>query len=177
MPMNTFETVPQQINNWLIIRLPMTISTDLPSRGMVMAEVTINETITLAPLEPDGMGSHWFRVNEDLFEGVIFHQDSPVSVTIMPTNDWTDPEIPDDLNHSLTAYDVRTRWDSLTSKARWAWVRWIRFTNNPKTREKRIVTLCSMLESGKRRPCCFDHSRCTVTQVSKSGQLDLPPVE
>jgi hypothetical protein len=28
-----------------------------------------------------------------------------------------------------------------------------------------------MLRAGKKRPCCFDHSRCTETHVAKGGVL------
>ncbi|WP_459848911.1 YdeI/OmpD-associated family protein [Fusibacter bizertensis] len=63
------------------------------------------------------------------------------------------------------------QWDGLTVKARWEWVRWIQFTKNPDTRSRRIEVTFSKLKAGKKRPCCFDLTRCTVTEVSNNGIL------
>ena len=63
------------------------------------------------------------------------------------------------------------QWNSLTTKARWEWLRWIRSTKNLDTRQKRINVACDKLQKGDKRPCCFDASRCTIPEVSKSGVL------
>ena len=55
-----FKTQVLQYENWTILKLPLNISKELPSRGMVMIEGTINNVDFTSPLEPDGLGSHWF---------------------------------------------------------------------------------------------------------------------
>jgi hypothetical protein len=55
--------------------------------------------------------------------------------------------------------------------ARWEWVRWVNATGNADTRERRIAVSMSKLESGKRRPCCFNLASCTDPGVSRSGKL------
>jgi len=54
------------IGSWTLLRLPKSASAQLPSRGMTMVEGTINGSRFQAPLEPDGKGSHWFRVDESM---------------------------------------------------------------------------------------------------------------
>jgi hypothetical protein len=59
-----FEVTLLQIGSWTLLRLPASASVQLPSRGMTMVQGTINGARFHAPLEPDGKGSHWFRVDE-----------------------------------------------------------------------------------------------------------------
>lgn len=169
-----FKTKLLQNRDWIILRLPMNMSESLPSRGMVMIEGTLNNIEFQAPLEPDGMGSHWFRISEALVEAAGIKVGDTVSLSFAPLRQWSEPELPKDLNHSLKSLNVENQWHAITTKARWEWIRWIRSTPNPQTRQKRIDTSCSMLASGKKRPCCFDHSRCTEPYVSKGGILDDP---
>jgi hypothetical protein len=171
MALIQFHTELLQIKSWKIIRLPKNISNELPSRGMSMIDATINEVDFKIPLEPDGMGSHWFKVSEALYEEIGLKVGDILLISIKPTKEWDEPKIPEDLNNSLVLFKVQTEWNSITTKARWEWIRWIRSTSNPDTRQKRIQTACSMLECGKKKPCCFDHSRCTEPYISKNGIL------
>ncbi|HEY5184626.1 MAG TPA: YdeI/OmpD-associated family protein [Actinomycetes bacterium] len=66
---------------------------------------------------------------------------------------------------------IRDMWRDITPMARWEWVRWVNATANPVTRERRVEVTISKMESGKRRPCCFDLSACTDPAVSKNGKL------
>lgn len=91
--------------------------------------------------------------------------------TIEVTKDWPEPDIPQDIATALDIHELMAVWQSVTVKARWEWIRFIRSTKNPKTRLSRIATACDMLSQGKKRPCCFDHSRCTITDISKNGIL------
>lgn len=166
-----FETKIYEINSWRILRLPNQSSEELTSRGMVLVKGIINNIDFEAALEPDGMGSHWFRVSDSLSNTAQVEVGDMVSVMMEPLNSWFEPEIPSDLKNALDANKLLNTWSKITVKSRWEWIRWIRFTNNPATRQKRIEVACSMLESGKKRPCCFDHSRCTETHVSKNGKL------
>lgn len=166
-----FETVLSKIESRIVVRIPLGISEKLPSRGMVMIQGTLNEIIFTAPLEPDGKGSHWFEVSQILCEKAGVNTGETVHLNIEPMNDWTEPEIPDDIMGAILNAGLIIQWNAITTKARWEWLRWIRSTNNPKTRQKRIDVACSKLEKGDKRPCCFDGTRCTLPDVSKSGVL------
>lgn len=171
-----FETRLLEINEWRIIHVPNDKSLNLPTRGMTLVNGTINHTINhttfQVELEPDGNGSHWFRLSDDLIQSTHLSVGDLVSVCIEPLQTWFEPLMPQDFDEALKMANLSEVWQSLTVKARWEWVRWIRFTGNPKTRQNRIEVTCSKLEAGKKRPCCFDLTRCTETAVSKSGVLN-----
>ncbi|MDW7672793.1 MAG: YdeI/OmpD-associated family protein [Bacillota bacterium] len=166
-----FETSLYDINTWQILRFPMNASKELPSRGMVMVSGTMNGIPFEAPLEPDGMGSHWFRVSDALSNAAQADVGDRVFLEVSPMKDWFEPDVPLDVEEALTAAGALHQWNRVTVRARWEWLRWIRFTSNAATRQKRIEATCSMLQSGKKRPCCFDLSRCTETSISKNGVL------
>jgi len=168
-----FETKIMEINNRRIILFPKEASLSLPTRGMTMVQGTLNEVPFESDLEPDGNGSHWFNVSDVLAEMAGVDVGDIVSVCSQPLQEWYEPDLPSDLMDALKSNALWDVWQSLTVKARWEWVRWIRFTNNPDTRQKRIFVTCSKLNAGSRRPCCFDLSRCTDMEVGKSGVLDL----
>ena len=166
-----FENIIVEINNHQIIKLPKEISDHFPSRGMVMIEGTLNQVVFQAALEPDGLGSHWFEVDEKLIGDAALSTGNLVKLEISVLDNWYEPVVPKDLEVALKASKLFDLWDGLTVKARWEWVRWIQFTKNPDTRKRRIEVTCSKLEAGKKRPCCFDLTRCTVTEVSNNGVL------
>lgn len=66
-----FEAKLFEIDSWTILLLPKSASAKLPSRGMTMVEGIINGFPFKAVLEPDGRGSHWFRVDETLQKKLI----------------------------------------------------------------------------------------------------------
>lgn len=136
-----------------------------------MAKATINDLPITAPLEPDGKGSHWFIVNENLLKKAMISEGSTISLRIEPLEQWPEPEIPKDIMEAVTASGLADRWHSITVKARWDWLRWIRATKNPATRQKRIEVALSKLQAGDNNPCCFDRSSCTIPEVSRSGVL------
>jgi len=161
-----------KIDSWTIIRLPKNASKNLPSRGMAMINGTINAYSFQAPLEPDGMGSHWFKVENDVLKGSKSTIGGRVTLQIEPSKEWPEPEVPQDLKKTLDAApQANSTWKDITPFARWEWIRWIRSTKNPETRQRRIEVARSKLDSGKRRPCCFNSSECTVPDVSHKGIL------
>ncbi len=166
MPTINFTAPLTSIGTWTIIHLPKPASAKLPSRGMVMAEGTLNGKPFRAPLEPDGKGSHWFKVMDGMKAG-----DEAV-LEIEPMEEWPNPTVPADVKKMLSTYKyAQEMWDKITPKARWDWIRWIRATNNPDTRAKRIIVAASKMKSGMRNPCCFNRSACTEPAVSKGGVL------
>ena len=170
-----FETSPVKIGDWTILRLPENESAKLPSRGMTLVEGTINGFHSKIVLEPDGMGSHWFKIESDLRKAAGIKTGDKVKMAVEPSKDWPEPDVPADLKKALVAdpqaYDL---WTDITPMARWDWLRWIRSTNNQETRKRRIEVALSKLKADKRRPCCFNRNLCTEPEVSKNGILIEP---
>lgn len=166
-----FESKLITIASHYLIRLPIEASKKLPSRGMVMVLGSINKVNFQAPLEPDGNFSHWFEVGTSLMEKTKLQVGQTASLSIETMDHWTQPDMPKDIIDQLLNEGLMEEWQSITTKAKWSWLRWIRASKNPKTRQKRIEVACSKLQKGDRRPCCFDQTRCTVIEVSKSGIL------
>jgi hypothetical protein len=170
-----FETVLLKIGDWIILRLPESASAQLPSRGMALVEGTINGVHTKIVLEPDGKGGHWFRVDSGLREAAGIDAGDTVTIAVEPSKAWPEPEVPADLNEALASDpQANALWVQITPMARWDWLRWIRATNNPETRSRRIEVALSKLTAGERRPCCFNRNQCTEPQVSKNGVLIEP---
>ena len=166
-----FEAKLSKIENHTIVKIPISSSQQLPSRGMVMIQGTINNKSFKAPLEPDGIGSHWLELTDILMADTGLNIGQTAVFEIEPTDEWTEPIIPDDIMDAIMREGNIDHWNSLTTKARWEWLRWIRSTKNSQTRQKRINVACDKLQKGDKRPCCFDASRCTIPEVSKSGVL------
>jgi hypothetical protein len=142
-----------------------------------MVEGIINGFPFKAPLEPDGKGSHWLRIDETMCEAAGADAGDAVMLEIEPAKEWTEPQIPEDLKSALEAdSEAHARWMDCTTMARWDWIRWISATAQQETRRRRIVVAFSKLKSGERRPCCFNRSLCTEPYVSKNGVL-LDPAE
>lgn len=170
-----FETTPLKIGDWTILRLPESASAKLPSRGMALVKGTINGFHSKIVLEPDGMGSHWFRVTSGLCEAAGIDPGDTVTMAVEPSKAWPEPEVPADLNKALASdLQANALWMKITTMARWDWLRWIRATANQETRSRRIEVALSKLKAGERRPCCFNRNLCTEPEVSKNGVLIEP---
>jgi hypothetical protein len=156
----------ETIGSGILLALPQDVSAKLPSRGMTLVEGTINGAPFQAVLEPDGQGSHWFKVSEALRAAANADVGDTVTLAIAPTKDWPEPNVPTDLAHALAAApSARALWHEITPMARWDWIRWVGATKNPQTRQRRIAVAMDKLTSGKRRPCCFDRNQCTLTDA------------
>ncbi len=175
MPTIHFSAKLLTIDSWTILQLPKSTSAKLPSRGLVMAKGTLNGFPFQTPLEPDGKGSHWFRIEENLSKVAGARANDTVTLTVEPTKEWPEPKIPTDLKNALAgAPQANTLWNEITPMARWDWIRWIRSTKQTETRKRRIEVALSKLKSGIRRPCCFNRSQCTEPTVSNNGILLEP---
>src|SRR5512142_2408214 len=98
MPIIRFETTPLKIGDWTILRLPESASAKLASRGMTLVEGTINGFHSKIVLEPDGMGSHWFRVDSALRAAAGIEAGGAVVMAVEPSKEWPEPEVPADLS-------------------------------------------------------------------------------
>ncbi len=167
-----FKTKLYKIGDWTILRLPEDASAKLPSRGQVMVEGTINGVQLKTPLEPDGKWSHWLKVEKNFQDTIGAKAGDEVTLSIMPTKEWSEPEIPADIMKAVEAIpEVHELWQRITPLARWEWLRWIRSTSRDETRKHRIEVACSKLKSGMRRPCCYNRNACSEPSVSKNGIL------
>jgi hypothetical protein len=172
-----FEAQLQTIGSTILLRLPKRASVVLPSRGMVVVDGTINDSYFHAALEPDGKGSHWLKVDKTMLKAAQADVGDTVSLSIEPSAQCPEPTVPADLKSALAAVPLAQQlWMDITPMARWDWIRWIGATKNPQTRQRRIEVTLSKFRDGKRRPCCFDRTRCTDTSVSSNGVL-LDPVQ
>jgi Bacteriocin-protection, YdeI or OmpD-Associated/Domain of unknown function (DUF1905) len=170
-----FETTPLKIGAWTIVRLPERASAKLPSRGTALVEGTINGFRSKIVLEPDGKGSHWFRVDSDLREAAGIDAGARLTIAFEPSKTWPEPVVPEDLNKALESDpQANALWVKITPMARWDWLRWIRATNHRETRSRRVEVALSKLKAGERRPCCFNRNLCTEPEVSKNGILIEP---
>jgi hypothetical protein len=167
-----FKTTLKTIDSINLVHLPLDKSAQLPSRGLVIVEGELNGVHFVSPLEPDGKKSHWLEVHEKLRKAAGINSGDEVTITMQSITDWPEPEIPADLSKALAAdASAHEIWKDITTLARWDWIRWIRSTKNPATRQKRIMVALSKLNSGKRAACCFNRSECTVPEVSNQGKL------
>jgi Domain of unknown function (DUF1905)/Bacteriocin-protection, YdeI or OmpD-Associated len=159
-----------------ILRLPDGASKRLPSRGQVAVQGTINGHSFATVVEPDGRRGHWIRLDRSLQRTAGIKAGDTASVAIEATKDWPEPHVPRDLKAALDTapQKIKRLWKEITPMARWEWVRWVNATSNPATRDRRVEVTISKMNSGKRRPCCFDLSACTDPDLSKNGKLVTP---
>jgi hypothetical protein len=168
-----FEATPQTIDKWTILRLPEKASEKLPSRGQVAVQGTINGREFQTVLEPDGCSGHWMKVDEKLQQTAAINAGDTATVEIESTKDWPEPNVPQDFETALAAapQKIQDLWNDITPMARWEWVRWINATKNTDTRRRRVEVSISKMDSGKRRPCCFNLAACTNPYMSRNGKL------
>lgn len=177
----SFETTLFKIKSWTIVRLPGSASAKLPSRGMLMVKGTLNGIPFKTLLEPDGvyatgqLPSHWFAPEEKLLADAHAGVGDTVQVTLEPTKEWIEPEVPGDVKKMLASSPkAQSLWNDITPMARWDWIRWIRAVKTPETRQKHIEVALDKLNKGMRRPCCFNRNLCSEPYVSHNWKLLEP---
>lgn len=150
----------------------------LPTRSMIMVSGEINGKPFKTLLEPDGRygnglkPSHWFRPSDKLLKEAHASAGDVVKVTLEPTKEWVEPEVPKDVEHALKASKkAREIWDDITPSARWDWIRWVRAVKTKETRNHHLDVMLDKLNKGMRRPCCFNRNMCSVPEVSKNWTL------
>lgn len=145
--------------SWGFVVLPTEASEKLPRRGRTTVRGAINGFPFEATLDPDGLLSHWLKVDEELRRAADASLGGIVRIGIEPVNPEPDPEIPPDFRCALAAAPkARKVWEETTTLARLDWIHWLTSAKQRKTREKRISDACGMLAAGKKRVCCFDPS-------------------
>ena len=166
-----FKTAVKDLGGNYIIVLPKSVSSKLPSRGINMVNVKVGNSSFVTLLEPDGIGSHWFILKYKILKNL---DSKMLTFTFELVENWPEPSIPSDIDNKLKVdSDLNIIWNSLTTQARWDFLRWINETSNKNTRKGRIDKMINMLKSGKRRPCCFNRTKCCFPGLSKNGLLML----
>jgi len=171
-----FDATLQTIEKATILRLPKTASAKLPSRGQVAVEGTINGQPFQTVVEPDGEFGHWIRIDRKLQRAAAVSAGESAALELAPRTEWPEPTVPKDLAAALAAAPkkIQELWKAITPMARWEWVRWVNATSNPDTRKRRVEVSISKLQSGKRRPCCFNLAACTDPDLTKNAKLIRP---
>jgi len=172
-PTIRFDATLKTIDQSIILRLPKKASADLPSRGQVAVQGTINGHGFRTVLEPDGDFGHWMKIDPSLQRTTALRVGDTATLEIESLKDWPEPSVPHDLEAALSAapQKIQDLWKGITPMARWEWVRWVNATQNPGTRKRRVEVSISKMKSGKRRPCCFNLAACTDPNLSRSGRL------
>ena len=144
---------------WTFLVLPAAASKKLPTRSMVTVDGTLAGQTFQATLEPDGQGSHWLKVEKELFEAAGVAAGVNVALEITPVEKEPEPKVPADLKQALADNpEAKATWLDITPVARRDWVHWITSGKKAETRAKRIGVACDKLACGNRRACCFDRS-------------------
>lgn len=146
-----------------------------------MVKGNINGAPFKTLLEPDGQygsgvkPSHWFSPDKKLLSEAHAEVGDTVQVSLEPTKEWIEPEVPEDLEKALkTSPKAEALWKDITPLARWDWIRWIRAVKTPETRVKHIKVALDKLNKGMRRPCCFNRNLCSEPAVSNNWHLLMP---
>lgn len=146
-------------NSFGFVLLPKEISDLLPRRGRTTVSATINEHVFQVTLEPDGKLSHWLPLDPKLLHAASVKIGDEVEVKIEPLPAEPMPKPPADFAEALSKHPAaQSTWDSTTAIAQVDWIHWIESGKQARTRTDRIEKACDMLESGKKRVCCFDPS-------------------
>jgi hypothetical protein len=167
------EATVYELDGRTIVRLPDEASGELPSRGQVAVHGTISSHPFQTVLEPDGAGGHWMKVEGKLQRAAGVSAGATTTLEIEATKDWPEPTLPKDFEAALAAAPqaIQDLWRDITPMARWEWVRWVNATGNTDTRRRRVHVSISKMNSGKRRPCCFNLAACTDPDLSRNGKL------
>lgn len=173
-----FQTTLRSIGKATILAFPSAASEQLPSRGQVYAKVDINGHHFDAIVEPDGRFGHWLALDAQQQKSIGVHTGDLVTVAIEPSSGWPEPAIPADFSSALASspLPIQALWSEITPMARWEWIRWVKSTNNKETRARRVEVSLLKMQSGKRRPCCFNLASCTDPALAKSGKLVQPTI-
>jgi hypothetical protein len=176
VPTIRFAAALSKIDRLAILRLPEKASKQLPSRGQVAVQGTINGHRFRTVLEPDGDFGHWLRLDGKLQKSAGLSAGDIAKLEIESLKDWPEPDVPQDLESAVAGapQKIQDLWQEITPMARWEWVRWVNATPNPDTRKRRVEVSISKMKSGKRRPCCFNLAACTDPTLSKNGRLIAP---
>ncbi len=114
--------------------LPIAASKQLPTRSRVIVDGTLEWQSFQATLEPNGEGSHWFKVDNTVRGKVAAAPGDNVAFEITPVEKEPEPKVPADLKQALAGNPAAkaTRGDITRD-----WIYWITSGVKAETRAKR----------------------------------------
>ena len=144
---------PMEGKGWTFVTMPGSASEQLPKRGRIAIEGTINGFSFHTSAFPDGEGSHNIQVNGTMRDGAKVATGDTASFIIQPASDSAEFELPDDLSAALKkAAKASTQWEAITPKAKAEWVAWVTSAKREETRTARVAKAIERLTKGDKRP-------------------------
>lgn len=146
-------------NCFSFANVPPNVSQSHLRRGRITVRLTAGKSSFEALMEPDGKLAHWFVVPSFILEneGLTLGQD--VLFTLSRLVEQPDPALPEHFSQLLERSPVaQANWKQATTLAKIDWVHWMESAKQDATKRERAVNATDMLESGKKRVCCFDPS-------------------
>jgi len=104
-----FEAELSTIDDTSLVRLPVSASEQLPSRGQVAVHASVNGHPFETVVEPDGRRGHWVRVDRPLQRAADIGPSDTVELTLEVVPDWPEPDVPEDLAAALAAAPATIR--------------------------------------------------------------------
>jgi Domain of unknown function (DUF1905)/Bacteriocin-protection, YdeI or OmpD-Associated len=144
---------PMEGKGWSFVTMPKSASSQLPARGRVAVEGTINGFQFRSSAFPDGDGSHTIQVNSGMRDGAKVSLGQMAEFSISPTTDAVKVTVPTDLLAALKkSTKAGAQWDTITPKARAEWVARITSAKKEETRSARTTRTVERLSQGEKRP-------------------------
>ena len=128
---------------------------------MDQALTNAQRVLAVTVAEPDGESGHGVRIDAKQQQAAALRAGDTAEAGLVRLEDWPEPTVPRALQAALAAAPDRIQElrKDITPMARWERVRRVNATRNPGTRQRRVEVSISKMQSGKRRPCCFQPSR------------------
>jgi hypothetical protein len=144
---------PMEGKGWTFITLPRSASAQLPTRGRVAVEGTINGFSFRTSAFPDGDGSHNIMINGTMRKGAEANAGDTARFTLQAANDAVAVAPPRELLAALKkTAKASAQWKAITPKAQAEWVNWITSAKRDETRAARVAKTIERLEKGDKRP-------------------------
>ena len=144
---------PMAGKGWTFVTMPKAASAQLPARGRIPVEGTINGFKFRSSAFPDGEGSHNIQINTGMREGARAAVGETAEFAISPATDVVKVAIPADLAHALKkSSKAGVQWQAITPKARAEWVTWVTSVKKNETRPTRVARTIERLTKHEKRP-------------------------
>ena len=144
---------PMEGKGWSLVTMPKSASAQLPARGRVAVEGTINGCKFRSSAFPDGAGSHNIQFNGGMRDGARVSVGQTAEFSISPSTDAVRVIVPRHLSGALKkSAEAGAQWDAITPKARADWVAWITSAKKEETRTARTAKAVARLSQGEKRP-------------------------
>src|SRR5439155_25540186 len=100
-PAVRFEATLYAIDGWTTLRLPEKASNQLPSRGQVAVQATVDGHACQTVVEPDGESGHWVRIDAKQQRAAALRAGDTAEVELVPLEDWPEPKVPLELQAAV----------------------------------------------------------------------------